>query len=76
MQPEWLRVTVHTNAGKDVLVAIGPGRLEAWVKAKPVDGRANHALIALLARSLDLPAGAIHLVRGARTRQKLFKVVR
>ncbi len=76
MQPEWLRVTVHTNAGKNVLVATGPGRLAAWVKTRPVDGRANDAVIALLARSLDIPAGAIHLVRGARTRQKLFKVIR
>ena len=35
MDHGWISVKVHPNAGKDVLVGVGPGRFEAWVKAKP-----------------------------------------
>ena len=70
----WLRVKVHPNAGKDVLVSLGPGRFEAWVKAKPVEGMANDAVTRLLVRHLQLSEDRIRLVKGRGSRLKLFKV--
>ena len=75
MQDTYLMVTVKPNAGKEVLITTGPGRFEAWVKAKPMEGHANDAVVTLLARSLRIPASSIRLVKGAHKRHKLFKVV-
>ena len=71
----WLYVKVHPSAGKDVLVNTSPSRYEAWVKAKPVDGRANEAVLALIARALRIPAGQIRLTKGHSGRHKVFRIV-
>ena len=42
--------------------------------AAPADGAANDALIALLARGLDLPKRAIRIVSGARSRNKRVEI--
>ena len=75
MHDTWLYVKVHPNAGKDLLISLGPGRFEAWIKAKPVDGRANEALISLLARSLQIPQGQLRLTKGRSGRHKVFRVI-
>ncbi|HEX9780834.1 MAG TPA: DUF167 family protein [bacterium] len=69
-----VHVKVHPQAAREELVARGPGRFEAWVKAKPIEGRANEAVIALLARALRLPRSRLRLVRGAAGRHKLFRI--
>jgi uncharacterized protein YggU (UPF0235/DUF167 family) len=56
---------VEGIAGRD-----GQPCLKLRVAAPPVDGAANAALVALLARRLDLPPSAITLVAGARARVK------
>jgi uncharacterized protein (TIGR00251 family) len=71
---QYLSITVHPNAGKDVLVSLGAGRFEAWVKAKPVGGRANEALVALLARNLRVSPRGIQLIKGRSGRRKVFKI--
>ncbi|MEZ4503256.1 MAG: DUF167 domain-containing protein [Dehalococcoidia bacterium] len=48
--------------------------LRVRVTAPPVDGRANEALVRLLARHLRVPRGAITLVSGATARTKLVEV--
>jgi uncharacterized protein YggU (UPF0235/DUF167 family) len=75
MQDAWISVKVHPHAGKEVLVSLGPGRFEAWVKAKPVEGQANEAVSALLARTLRLPKGRLKLVKGGLGRRKVFRVI-
>lgn len=46
------------------------GQLRARLRAAPVEGAANTALIALLAERLDLPRRDITIVRGATAREK------
>lgn len=75
MRIEWITVKVHPNAGKDVLVSMAPGRFEAWVKAKPVEGSANEAVTTLVARHLRVPATALRLVRGRVGRHKVFRML-
>lgn len=75
MQPIWLSVKVHPRAGKEILLNLGPGRFEAWVKGQPIGGHANDAVIGLLARMLQIPRERLHLVKGRSGRHKLFKVV-
>ena len=75
MEPSWLSVKVHPHAKKDMLVAVGPGRYEAWVRAKPIERQANDAVTALLMRHLQLPRAKVQLVRGHMSRHKVFRVV-
>lgn len=72
---QYLYITVHPNAGKDVLVSLGAGRFQAWVKAKPVEGRANEAVAGLLARDLRVAPRCIQLVKGRSGRRKVFKIL-
>ncbi len=44
--------------------------LRARVRAVPEDGKANAALIALVAKQLKIPASRVHLTAGGTSRQK------
>lgn len=55
-------------------IAWEQGALKAWLTAPPVDGAANDALIALLAKHLGLPGRSISIVHGATSRQKIVEI--
>ena len=71
---EWIYVKVHPGAGKNVLVSMGRGRFEAWVKTKPIAGEANGALVELLASTFEIPRTCVRLVKGRSGRHKVFRV--
>ena len=75
MTPYSIYVKVHPSAGKEVLVSVGPGRFEAWVKAKPIDGRANEAVASLVARTFKIPASHVLLVKGRSGLRKVFRIL-
>ena len=75
MPQESISIKVHPNAGKDVLVSMGPGRFEAWIRAKPIEGRANEAVLRLLAQGLRIPRERLRLVKGRMGRHKVFRIV-
>lgn len=54
--------------------AAGRPVLKVRVRARPVEGEANAALIRLLSRWLDLPASAIELARGGQSRTKMILI--
>jgi uncharacterized protein (TIGR00251 family) len=73
-----VRLTPKASAarlGGIVRDAAGMGQLRAWVTAPPVDGKANQALIELLAKSWRLPKRAITIVRGAADRTKQVRIM-
>ncbi len=47
---------------------------KVWVKAPAKEGKANQAIIRLLAEHLGVPAGRISLIRGATSKTKLLEV--
>lgn len=51
-----------------------PEGLRCAVTAPPEDGKANAAVAALLARALGVPKSRLVLVRGATSRDKLFRL--
>jgi len=53
---------------------LAEGRLAARVRAKPQDGQANDAVRDLLSAALGLAPSRITLLRGATSREKLFRV--
>ena len=52
------------------LDASGRPVLKVRVRARPVEGQANAALLALLARALGVPKSAVSLARGGQSRVK------
>ena len=48
--------------------------LKVRVRARPVEGEANAALIKLLAGTLDIPKSAMSLDRGGQSRTKVIAV--
>ena len=49
--------------------------LKVRVRARPVEGEANAALIQLLAKSLGVPRSSVSLARGGQSRLKMIEVV-
>lgn len=48
--------------------------LKVYVTAVPENGKANEAMIALLAKHFDLPKSAFTIVRGATSRNKVVRI--
>jgi len=53
---------------------IADGRLLARVRAVPEDGKANAAVIGLVAAALGIAPSRLALLRGATSREKLLRV--
>lgn len=68
-----LAVRVTPGARSEAL-EIAADQLHAKVRAKPEDGKANEAVRALLAAALDLAPSRLTLLRGATSREKLFRI--
>ncbi len=65
---------MQPRAGRDQLAGWQGGCLKVKLKAAPVDGEANAALVALLARQLGLARSRIILLRGDTARRKLLEI--
>ncbi len=48
--------------------------LKVRVRAQPVDGAANAALLALLAKALAVPRRDVNLARGSQSRLKMVEI--
>ncbi|PZU58488.1 MAG: hypothetical protein DI552_06855 [Brevundimonas sp.] len=48
--------------------------LKVRVRARPVEGEANAALVALIARVLGVPRRAVDLSRGGQSRLKMLEI--
>jgi hypothetical protein len=57
-------------------VAQPDGVFQVRVTAAPADGEANRAVIALLAEAFGVARSRVELVRGAASRDKLFRIRR
>ena len=79
MSPVRLVVRLTPRAGRDAIDGWGEdaaGRpvLKARTGAAPTDGKANAALIRLLANALDVPPSSVRLAAGAASRTKTLAI--
>jgi uncharacterized protein (TIGR00251 family) len=63
-------IHVMPNAAKTQTQGLHDGALKVRLHAPPVDGKANEALQAWLAETLNVPKSAVELVRGQTARRK------
>ena len=69
-----IRVTPRASA--NAVAGERDGVLLVRVTAPPIEGKANDAVVALLAKALGTPRGALLVVRGASGRTKRVSVPR
>jgi len=69
-----LRIKVKPNSRIAELTALDDGSWLARVKAQPVDGKANAALIELVAKHFGLRKAQVTIKSGASGRMKLVQL--
>jgi uncharacterized protein (TIGR00251 family) len=69
-----LAVHAHPGAGRSQVVGRHGDALKIRVAAPPEQGRANDALVKLLAEAFGLPEASVELKSGAGSRQKAFRI--
>jgi uncharacterized protein (TIGR00251 family) len=67
-------VQVVPRASRDRLGPVHGDRLKIQLTAPPVDGAANDALVALLAKALGRARGDVRILRGLTGRKKTVRV--
>ena len=65
-----LQVSVMPNAKRTEVDGLHDGALRVRLAAPPIDGRANEALMAWLAKSMGVPKRDVELLRGESSRRK------
>lgn len=68
-----IKIKVIPRSRKQV-VKSGGEQWTAWLKALPIDGKANRELILVLAKYLSIPQSEITVVRGARSKIKTVDI--
>ena len=69
----YIKVKVHADEKKDIIVQKAPDAFEVWVKAPAERGEANRAVTALVARELGIEAKKLRLIKGATSPAKIFE---
>ena len=67
-------VLVQPRASRERIGPLCGDRLKIAVTAPPVDGAANQAVVAAVARALGVPRRAVTVTRGASGRRKTVRV--
>ena len=68
-------VLVTPRASREKIGPLVGDRLKIAVTAPPVEGEANAAVVAALARALGVPRARVAIVRGDGSRRKTVRVV-
>jgi uncharacterized protein len=69
-------VRVKPGSRKGPLVEVdADGALTVYVPERAVEGKANEAVVKLLAQHLGVPRSRVELVSGATSRVKRFRVI-
>lgn len=66
-----VRVTPKASRNR---IAVEDGTIRVYVTVVPEGGKANAAVVKLLAKALGVPKSRLELVRGATARDKVFRV--
>lgn len=68
------QVRTKPNAKEEKVISEDSTHLKVFVKASPQEGKANEAVIALLARHFKIPKSSIAIVSGLRSKNKVIEI--
>jgi hypothetical protein len=69
-----IKIKTHPGSKKEKIIRKTEDSLEIWLKEKPIENRANKALINLLSDLFKVKESKIKLIRGAKTRNKIIEI--
>jgi uncharacterized protein (TIGR00251 family) len=69
-----IAIRLQPRAKRDEVVGERGGAIVVRVTAPPVDGKANAALCAFVARTANVPPSRVGVVRGQTSRDKIVRV--
>jgi len=75
VQPQaTLSVRIQPRASRNEVAGLVGDQLKIRLTAPPVEGEANAACLAFLAKLLDLAPSRLTIIQGARSRNKLIRI--
>lgn len=69
-----LQVRVSARSTREE-IEVRDGAIRLRIKAAPVEGKANKAILKLLSQSFNVPISSIRIERGATARSKTIRIV-
>jgi len=71
-----MKITVHAkpNSREEKIEKFGEDSFVVSVKEPPVEGRANEAIIKVIARYFNVPASSVKIVSGRTSKLKIIDV--
>jgi hypothetical protein len=69
-----LNIRVKPNSRKEGIEKLEDGSYRVSVNAPAMEGKANQALVALLARHFTVPKSAVRVVKGMKGRYKVVDI--
>ena len=69
-----VEIRLQPRGGRDAVVGERDGAVLIRISAPPVDGKANAALIAFVAKTIGVPKIAVTIIRGETSRNKVIRV--
>lgn len=69
-----ISVKVKPNAKQEKIEKIGERDFLVWVKEKPQKGKANQAVIRVLAEYFNVPKSEVILLKGQTSKEKVFEI--
>ncbi|MBI2057455.1 MAG: DUF167 domain-containing protein [Candidatus Yanofskybacteria bacterium] len=70
-----ISVKVKTGSKKEEIKKVSNDSFEIKTKALPIEGKANLAVIKILADYLDIPKSRIKILKGQKSKSKTLEVV-
>lgn len=69
-----ISVKVKANTNREKIEKVDDANFLVWIKEKPVEGRANEAVIKALAEYFGVAKSSVALIKGQTSRQKIFEI--
>jgi uncharacterized protein (TIGR00251 family) len=69
-----IQVLVKPNAREEKVEKVDASTFRISVKARPVDGKANEAVVAVLAKYFFVPKRNVEIVTGTRGKTKIVEI--
>ena len=67
-------IKAKTNAREEKIERVSKNRFNVSVKASPIQGKANIAIVKALAKCLNVSPSAIRIVAGGTSRNKIIEI--
>ncbi|MEK7104037.1 MAG: DUF167 domain-containing protein [Patescibacteria group bacterium] len=69
-----ITIKVKTKAKKEKVVEIGDNNFEVWVKQLPEKGKANEAIVKIVAKYFKTPQNSVKIIAGKNNSRKIIEI--